>query len=215
MNSLPPIQVALVDDSPEFCSSISELLRQSPGLALVACCADVEEAVRLLPKLAPEVVLMDIHLPGRSGIAGVRELRQKLPEAALLMLTVEESGRKLLESIEAGADGYLVKTTPAARLIEAIREAHQGGSPISSHMARLLVQRFRAEPTAALTGKNLSAREELILQRLASGKRPKEVAEQLGISIHTVRAAVRSIYRKLHARSVPEAVARFYSPKGK
>lgn len=209
MNATAAIRVAVVEDNPEFRKSLAALLESSPGFTLAAACADADEALRILPKVAPDVVLMDINLPGRSGIACVRELPRLLPETALLMLTIEQGSRKLMESLEAGAHGYLVKTTPTARLLEAIREAHAGGSPISSHMARLLVQRFRAEGISPRTEQNLSEREEQILKLLSSGDRAKEVADQLGISVHTVRAGVRSIYRKLHARSVPEAVAKF------
>ena len=212
MSSTPAIRVAIVEDNREFRESLGALLRLSAGVTLAAGCADAEEASRTLPALAPDVVLMDINLPDRSGISCVRDLRQQLPDTALLMLTIEQDSRKLMQSLEAGADGYLVKTTPPARLIEAIQEAHAGGSPISSHMARLLVQRFRAEGTSQRSDQNLSPREEQILTLLARGDRAKEVADQLDISVHTVRAGVRNIYRKLHARSVPEAVAKFMGP---
>ena len=212
----PPaaIRVALVEDNLEFRESLAALLRLSHGFALAAACADAEEAVRDLPAVAPDVVLLDINLPRRSGIEAVRDLCRLLPDAALLMLTIEQDSGKLLKSLEAGAHGYLVKTTPPARLLEAIGEAHAGGSPISSNMARLLVQRFRAEGASPRAENNLSGREEQILKLLSIGQRAKEVAGQLDLSVHTVRAGVRSIYRKLHARSVPEAVAKFMGPRG-
>ena len=212
MNSTAPISVAIVEDNREFRESLAALLRFSSGLTLAASCSDADEALNTLPALMPDIVLMDINLPGRSGISCVRDLRRKLPDSALLMLTIEQDSRKLMQSLEAGADGYLVKTTPPARLIEAIHEAHAGGSPVSSHMARLLVQRFRAEGVSQRTEQNLSEREEQILTLLSRGDRAKEVADQLDISVHTVRAGVRTIYRKLHARSVPEAVAKFMGP---
>jgi DNA-binding NarL/FixJ family response regulator len=203
-----PIRVAIVDDNPEFRESLSAWLRLAPGVVLAAACSEGAEALRVLPEAKPDVVLMDINLPGRSGIDCLRDLRQQLTRSALLMLTIEQESRKLMESLEAGADGYLVKTTPPARLLEAIQEAYAGGSPISSHMARLLVQRFRGPEPAGALEPQLSPREEQILNLLAGGRRAKEVADQLGISVHTVRAGVRSIYRKLPARSVPEAVAK-------
>lgn len=213
MSTQTPIRVAVVEDNPELRESLSALLRVSAGFTLAAACADAEEALRTLPKVAPDVVLMDINLPGRSGISCARELRRLAPASALLMLTIEQGSTKLMASLEAGAHGYLVKTTPPARLLEAIAEAHAGGSPISSHMARLLVQRFRAEGTSPEPEQNLSEREEQILKLLAGGDRAKEAADQLGISVHTIRAGVRSIYRKLQARSVPEAVAKFMGPR--
>ena len=209
MNGSPPIHVAVVEDSPEFRESLVALLKSTPGFTLAAACADADEAERVLPGVAPDVVLMDINLPGRSGIDCVRQLRRLLPRTALLMLTIQQDSRTLMKSLEAGAHGYLVKTTPNARLLEALAEVHAGGSPISSHMARLLVQRFRAEGNSPEPEQNLSGREEQILNLLAGGLRAKEVADQLGISVHTVRAGVRSIYKKLHARSVPEAVAKW------
>jgi len=208
-NSTSFIRIAIVEDNAQFRESIAALMRLSPGLIVAAACSDSAEAVRVLPKAGADVVLVDINLPGRSGIYCVRELRKLLPESALLMLTIEQDSRKLIQALEAGADGYLVKTTPPARLLEAIREAHSGGSPISSSVARALVQRFRASDISAEPEKNLTQREEQILQFLSHGQRAKEVADQLRISVHTVRAAVRNIYRKLHARSVPEAVAKF------
>jgi DNA-binding NarL/FixJ family response regulator len=203
------IRVAIVEDNREFRETVADLLASAPGFKVVAACVNADEALRVLPGAAPDVVLMDINLPGPSGIFCLRSLHKSLPDAALLMLTIEQDSRKLMESLEAGAHGYLVKTTPPARLLEAIQEVHAGGSPISSHMARLLVQRFRVAGITLGNEQNLSEREEQILKLLSKGDRPKEVAAQLGISVHTVRAGVRSIYRKLHARSVPEAVAKF------
>lgn len=212
MTTMTPIRVAIVEDNPEFRDSLAGLLRLSSGFTLVGACANTDEALRILPKTSPDVVLMDINLPGRSGIACVRELKNLTPKTAVLMLTIEQGSQRLMESLEAGAVGYLVKTTPPARLLEAIQEAHAGGSPISSHMARLLVQRFRREGTSKQPEQDLSGREEQILKLLASGCRAKEAADQLDISVHTVRAAVRSIYHRLHARSLPEAVAKFLKP---
>jgi DNA-binding NarL/FixJ family response regulator len=212
MNMSPAIRVAIVEDNREFRESLAALFRLSPGVVLAASCVDGNEALAILPSLGPDVALMDINIPGPSGISCVRQLRQQLPETALLMLTIEQDSRKLMQSLEAGADGYLLKTTPAARMLEAIQEAHAGGSPISSHMARMLVQRFRADGVSDQIEQNLSEREEQILTLLATGERAKEVADRLDISVHTVRAGVRNIYRKLHARSVPEAVAKYMGP---
>ena len=166
-----------------------------------------------LERMRPDVVLVDINLPGRSGISCVRELRRRLPRTGLLMLTIEATGQRLTESLEAGADGYLVKTTPPMRILEAIQEVHEGGSPISSHVARLLVQRFRQRGPSQRFEENLTEREESILKLLAHGHRAKEVAAGLGVSVHTIRAQVRTIYAKLHARSLAEAVAKFIQPR--
>jgi DNA-binding NarL/FixJ family response regulator len=212
MNDQQPIRVGIVEDNAEFRNTIITLLGVSAGYTLAAACGQTEEALKVLPTAKPDVVLIDINLPGRSGIACVAELRTRLPDAALLMLTIEQDSRKLIDSIEAGADGYLVKTTPSLRLLEAIKEAHAGGSPLSSGMARMLVQRFRSKDIVREPERKLSEREEQILKLLASGLRAKEVSEQIDLSVHTVRAVVRTIYRKLQARSVPEAVAKFMGP---
>lgn len=206
------IRVALVEDNNEFRDSLAALIRLSAGFTLAAACADAEEALRTIPDSRPDVVLVDINLPGRSGISCVRELRRRLPQTGLLMLTIERSGQRLTESLEAGADGYLVKTTPPMRILEAVQEVHDGGSPISSHVARLLVQRFRQRGPSQRSEENLTEREERILKLLAHGHRAKEVAGELEVSVHTVRAQVRTIYAKLHARSLAEAVAKFIQP---
>jgi DNA-binding NarL/FixJ family response regulator len=213
MNESAPIRVAVVEDNAEFRNTIIALLSTTPGYQLVTACGETGEALKLLPGLSPDVVLIDINLPDRSGIECVSDLRNQLPEAALLMLTIEQDSRKLLDSIEAGADGYLVKTTPALRLLEAISEAHAGGSPLSSGMARMLVQRFRSKDIVQQPARSLTEREAQILKLLATGLRAKEVSEQIELSVHTVRAVVRTIYRKLQARSVPEAVAKYMGPK--
>ena len=208
-----PIRVAVVEDNAEFRNTVVTLMNVSPGFQLVAACENTEQSLKLLPELKPDVVLIDINLPDASGIVCVTQLRDHLPKASLLMLTIEQDSRKLIDSIEAGADGYLVKTTPSLRLLEAINEAHAGGSPLSSGMARMLVQRFRSKEIVRQPERNLTEREGQILKLLASGLRAKEVSEQIDLSVHTVRAVVRTIYRKLQARSVPEAVAKFMGPK--
>jgi DNA-binding NarL/FixJ family response regulator len=212
MSAKPTIRVGLVEDNDDVRESLTALLRLSEGFTLAAACADAEEAIRDLPAARPDVVLVDINLPGRSGISCVRELRRQLPQTGLLMLTIERSGQRLTESLEAGADGYLVKTTPPLRILEAIQEVNEGGSPISSHVARLLVQRFRQQGPSQRVEENLTEREERILRLLAHGHRAKEVAGELGVSVHTIRAQVRTIYAKLHARSLAEAVAKFIQP---
>ena len=204
-----PVRMALVDDSAEFRAEMAALFRRHPGFELVALCSDGQEAAKTLPAARPDVVLVDLNLPDRNGIEVVRELHALLPAARLLMLTIEHDGRRLIEALAAGAVGYLVKTTPADRLLEAVRDTVDGGSPISSNVARLLVERFqpasRAEPESAA----LTDREREILDLFAKGHRAKEVAATIDLSIHTVRAAVRIIYNKLQAHSLAEAVAKY------
>jgi len=204
-----PIRVALVDDSESYRAEVGGLLEAQPGFRLVAACADGREAVASLPALLPDVVFVDLNLPDLSGVEVVRELHLQLSEARLIILTIDHNGRRLIEALAAGAIGYLVKTTAPDRLLEAVGEAMDGGSPISSNVARLLTERFhQTAETTALAG-SLTDRERRMLGLFASGRRVKEVADELHVSVHTVRAAVRVLYRKLQAHSLAEAVAKF------
>lgn len=204
-----PTRIALVDDSEAYRSEAGALLRSQAGLDVVAACADGREAIRALPDFHPDVVLVDLNLPDMSGVEVVRELHRALPETRLIMLTIDHDGHRLIEALSAGAVGYLVKTTSPDRLLEAVGEAMAGGSPISSNVARLLVDRFHAVSQPKAVGGLLTERERRILMLFAGGGRAKEVADEIHLSTHTVRAAVRTIYRKLQAHSLAEAVAKF------
>ena len=151
---------------------------------------------------------MDIHLPGRSGIECVARLKPLIPQAQIIMLTVEENSARVFESLQAGATGYLVKHVAPEVILEAIAEVHRGGAPMSSHIARMVVATFRLPPASAAADLALSPREEEILRLLAKGYRSKEIADQLGVGVGTVNTHVRHIYEKLHVRSRAEAVAR-------
>ena len=190
---------------------LSALIRMSPGFTLVAACRNGDTAVRELPQLQPDVVLMDINMPGISGVEALRQLREKLPSVKVVMLTVATDSRHVYSAFETGADGYLVKDTEPVRILEAIKEVHGGGSPISSPIARLLVQKFHQRGPSPHPDDNLTPREEEILNCMARGYRAKEIAEELGISIHTVQTHIRKIYAKMQVRSGAEAVAKFYS----
>ena len=171
---------------------------------------DGESALAQLPALRPDVVLMDIRLPGLSGIECVRRLKAVLPGVQIVMLTVFEDEERVFDALAAGATGYLVKRTPPAEILAAIAEVRRGGSPMSSAIARKVVQAFqhsrRSAPGGAL---ELSPREQEILTLLARGLRYKEVADQLGIALDTVRSHIRRIYEKLHVTSRTEAVVKF------
>ncbi len=201
------IRVAIVEDQASVRENLAVLVNSTAGFECVSAQANGEDAIIALPKAYPEVVLMDLHLPGRSGTECVRELRKKLPEAQFVMLTIEEDSRKVFESLQAGATGYLVKNATPEKILEAIREVHRGGSPISSQIARLLVRTFQKPAT---NEGSITKRESEILALLARGYRSKEVAEELTISVPTVNTHVRNIYEKLQVRSRAEAVARFF-----
>ena len=203
------IRVAIVEDDRLVRENLSLLIDAAPGFSCVGSCASAEEACEQLPEVAPEVVLMDIHLPGRSGISCVAGLRALLPRTQIIMLTIEEDSERVFESLKAGATGYLVKHVSPQEILEAVAEVHNGGAPMSSQVARKVVTTFRQAPAPAEPDLRLSAREEEVLRLLAKGHRSKEIAEQLGVGPGTINTYVRHIYEKLHVRSRAEAVARF------
>jgi len=164
-----------------------------------------ESTARIL-KNEPDVVLMDINLPGMSGIECTRKLKARQPGLSIMVLTVYDDDEMIFESLKAGASGYLLKKTPPAKLLEAILELHNGGSPMSSRIARRVVQAFQAMGPSSKETENLSKREHEVLSYLVKGYRYKEIAETLFISIETVRTHLRNIYEKLHVRSRSEAV---------
>ncbi len=202
------IRVAIVEDDRTVRENLGLLIDAAAGYQCVAACASAEEAVRDLPLAAPEVVLMDIHLPRRSGIDCVASLKPLLPGTQIIMLTVEEDSERVFESLKAGATGYLVKHVAPSEILGAISEVHRGGAPMSSHIARMVVAAFRQEPREGATEPPLTEREESVLRLLAKGYRSKEIGDELKIGVGTVNTHVRHIYEKLHVRSRAEAVAK-------
>ncbi len=203
------IRVAIVEDNAAVRDSLTLVLNGSQGFKCVCACASAKEALKAIPVMKPDVVLMDINLPDRSGIECVRVLTDQMPKLLIIMLTIEEDSRRVFESLEAGANGYLVKNVSPATILASIEEVHRGGSPMSSQIARLLVQSFRRPAKATGPELNLTEREEEILQLISQGYRNKEAADKLGISPQTVETHLRNIYHKLHVRSRAAAVARF------
>lgn len=206
------IRVAVVDDNSTIREGLEQIFAISPGFSLVCACATAEEAEKRIPNFPVDVVLMDINLPGNSGIECVRKLRLLIPGLLIIMLTIENDRQRVFESLAAGATGYLVKNVPAAKLLAAIEEVHHGGAPMSSDVARLLVQSFHSAPgpSEPKTPCQLSDRETEVLDLLAAGFRSREIGERLGISTHTVNCHVRHVYEKLHVRSRAEAVIKFH-----
>jgi DNA-binding NarL/FixJ family response regulator len=204
-----PIQVAIVEDDDEIRASLSARISGSSSLELVSCCADAETALAELPRSKPEVVLMDINLPKMDGVECVRRLKSQLPDTQFVMLTVYEDNNRLFQSLTAGASGYLLKRTPPAKLLAAIREAQAGGSPMTPQIARRVVQHFRRLPTPCSDLENLTPRENDVVDQLAKGFRYKEIVENLGISQGTLNGYIRSVYQKLHVQSRTEAVVKY------
>lgn len=202
------IRVALVEDDAAVREGLELLIREAPGCACVGAYASAEEALERLPEAEADVLLMDIHLPRMSGIECMKALKKRDRPPQIMMLTVFEDHDRIFQSLEAGASGYLLKQTSPAKLLEAIIELHQGGSPMSAQIARRVVEAFRAPPDAA--SKGLSPREKEIIAGLAKGYLYKEIAAQLGLSVETIRTHIHNIYEKLHVRSRTEAVMRVY-----
>ncbi len=204
------ITVAIVEDEDEVREGLAMLINGSEGFRCVQRHSSAEKALPEILKNKPDVLLMDINLPGMSGIECMRQLKAHQLGLPIMVLTVYDDDDKIFESLKAGASGYLLKKTPPAKILEAIVELHAGGSPMSSRIARKVVQTFQATSPSSEEAENLSKREHEILLYLAKGYRYKEIAEALFISIETVRTHLRNIYEKLHVRSRSEAVLKVY-----
>jgi DNA-binding NarL/FixJ family response regulator len=209
-----PIKVAIVEDDADIRNSLAELVAGSPAYTLTDSCKDATDALKKLPQRPPEVVLMDINMPGMNGVECVRQLKSILPNVHILMLTVYEDGDWLFESLKAGASGYLLKRTSSARLLKAITEVHTGGAPMTPQIAKRVVHFFSAAPPAKTATKGdelsgLTANQMEFLELLSAGYAYKEIASKLGISMDGVRSYVRKIYEKLHVHSRTEAVVKF------
>ncbi len=207
------IRVSIVEDNDQVRESLARLISLSDGFKCVSQHRDGESALKEIPSVKPDVVLMDINLPGMNGVECVRQLKLLVPETQIVMLTVYENTELIFSALAAGATGYLLKQTPPDELLNAIRDVYKGGSPMSSHIARKVVAAFQQNFPATQNTEEvkLTPREEQILDLLAKGYLYKEIAEALGISYDTVHAHIRKIYEKLHVRSRTEAVAKHLS----
>jgi DNA-binding NarL/FixJ family response regulator len=208
------IRVAIVEDDERVRGSLAMLVGGTTGFELIGSFSDAESALDHLPKTQPDVVLMDVQLPKQSGIECVRQLKPNLPRTQIIIVTVYQDEECVFDALRAGAVGFLRKDTPPAEILEAIRDAHQGGSPMSSGIARMVVAHFhpsdfKARPQSSPPSIHLSPREDEILQLLVKGYRYKEVADSFSCSIHTVREHLRRIYEKLQVTSSREAVVKY------
>jgi len=203
------ITISIVEDDRETLASLIELLNGAAGLRCISCYHDGESALKGVPAEKPDVALVDINLPGISGIECVSKLKAQLPQLQVLMITTYEDREIIFRSLRAGASGYLLKKTPRAKLIEAIEEVHAGGAPMSMQIARKVVQHFHEIRQPASDVDKLTKREQEILALLAKGHRYKEIVDKLGISLSTVRTHLAHIYEKLHVQSRTEATIKF------
>lgn len=211
------ISVVIVEDNHDIRQALEQIIGMDDGFKLVGSCVNGEEAMIRIPKLNPDIVLIDINLGGISGIECVRSLKERYPEMLFMMCTVLEENDKIFEALTAGASGYILKKTAPAKLLEAIRELSEGGAPMSSQIARKIVSAFQdksIDHTPYSTNTDsldlLSKREKEILEFLAKGLLYKEIAEQILISAETVKKHVYHIYEKLHVTNRIEAVNRYY-----
>ena len=204
-----PIKVAIVDDDDGIRASLATLIGRAADLRLTGEYRDAETALKEIPRRPADVVLMDINLPGIKGVECVRQLKAVLPEAQFLMLTVYEDSDSLFNSLRAGASGYLLKRTASSRLLEAVRDVHAGGSPMTPQLARRVVQFFSKQNAGESQMSKLTSGEKEFLDQLAKGYAYKEIADRMNISIDTVRSYVRTVYEKLHVHSRTEAVVKY------
>jgi DNA-binding NarL/FixJ family response regulator len=204
------INVAIVEDNDTIRSGLAALINGTPGYSCVAQFIDCESFLGKLKSIQVDVVLMDIALPGMSGIEGVKKAIEINKDLDILMLTIYEDSEKVFDALCAGACGYLVKKTPPSKLLEAIKEVHEGGSPMSSNIARQVITAFK-EVKEIDKEKNeyfLSTREKEVLNLLAEGNNYQQIADQIFISVDTVRHHIKNIYKKLHVHTQSEAVAK-------
>jgi RNA polymerase sigma factor (sigma-70 family) len=204
-----PITVSIVEDSDKLRETFVRVLNRADGFRCESQYANAEDALKDLPQAKPDVVLMDINLPGMNGVECVRQLKKIAPEIQVMMLTVYEDTENIFDALAAGANGYMLKRTAARELLEAIKEVQRGGSPMTTHIARKVVQSFQRSAAAAAETESLSEREQQVLDLLSRGLIYKEIAEKLGISYETVHTYIRRIYEKLQVRTRTEAVAKF------
>ena len=200
------ITLAIVEDLDEVRDGLKNFISLSQDFKVLDTFKTAEEAAYDLPKLKPDIVIMDINLPGMNGIECIRQIKDKIPGTQFMMFTVYENDEKVFEALKAGASGYLLKNTGLVQLIESLKELHNGGSPMSANIARKLVTLFRKEQKEATNLEILSSRENEILQYLSKGLLYKEIAEQLSISVSTVRQHIHHIYEKLHVQNRTEAI---------
>ena len=205
-----PITVAIVEDNAEIREMLTRVVERAPGLRFLQSFSSGEAALAGLPALAPNVVIMDIQLPGMDGIECTRRIKETVQGAQVLVFTVFGDADQVFKALAAGASGYLLKRTPRWEMVESIRQVWEGGAPMSGEIARKVVESFRRAPAAKSPEVDqLTTREEEVLALLAKGYITKEIADQLAISFDTVRFHLKHIYRKLHVRSRSEALIKY------
>jgi len=207
MNGKSIIRVAILDDDNEFQEILSEVLNKSEGFKCVAAYQSCEEALTKIEEDLPDILLLDIEMPGKSGIESLKEIKSAFPAVVIMMLTVYCDSEKIFQSLRGGAVGYLLKKSPTEKLLVAIYEAYEGGAPFSGEVAKKVLQYFQM-PVIQINSAALSDREKEVLDALIEGHGTKAIADKLFVSSHTVRFHLHNIYNKLHVNSRTEAIAK-------
>jgi DNA-binding NarL/FixJ family response regulator len=203
------IKVGIVEDDKTLRQGFETLINQSPDIQCVCTCDTVAEALRKIPKCQPDVVLMDIQLPDKSGIECAARVKELLPQVQIVVVTVYEDSDRIFQALQAGACGYLLMRSPSERIIAAIREAHGGGVPMTPEIARKVIGQFRAKATVSAQLEGLTAREKEVLELVMQGLDNQEIADRMGVSLATVRFHLQHIYDKLHIHSRNEMIFKF------
>lgn len=206
-------KVAIVEDSKTTREGLETIVNLSSEYRCVCACDTAEEALRVLPKHQPEVVLMDIQLPNMSGIECVAQLKKLMPEVQVVMVTVYEDPDRIFRALRAGASGYLLKRSAPEQVLTAIRDVQTGGAPMSGEIARKVIGHFQTQSATADEVEKLSTREREVLELVAHGFSNKEIADRLSVTIEAVRWHLKHIYQKLHVHSRTEAALKFRAPK--
>ena len=201
--------VAIVEDQKVLRESLKKLIADDSGYSCLGVCSSAEEALRQIPLWKPQVVVMDIHLPKMSGIECTRRLKESCPDSSILILTVYEDNESIFEALRAGAKGYLLKRSVSDQILRAIQDVKEGGGPMTSQVARRVVESFGESIRDKSEAATISAREREILTQLTKGYANKEIADKMSLSVSTVRTHLRHIYEKLHVRSRTEAAMKF------
>jgi DNA-binding NarL/FixJ family response regulator len=204
-----PIKVAIVEDDEQVRDNLAALISATDGFECAGAFSSGEEALESMPRRPPDVVLMDINLPGMSGVECVRLLKSRDPRLQVVILTVYDDSDRIFRALQMGASGYLLKRSTSEEILRAVAEVHRGGAPMSSYIARKVVQSFQRQGPSDQPSENLSKRENDVLDYVARGYSNKEIADALGLSPETVRGYLKSIYSKLQVRSRTEAAMKF------
>ena len=190
-------------------NGLAGIIRMSEGFTLLQSCSSAEEALPVLLSSPPDIVIMDIHLPGMNGIECIRKVRAQNPGIQFMMFTIYENSDTVFEAIEAGATGYLLKNSSPAKIIESLRELHEGGSPMNAEIAKKLVNRFQQQASVQKTF-HLTAKEQEVLQLMSKGYLYKEIAAELNNTVNTIKQHIRHIYEKLHVQNKAEAINKVF-----